>query len=242
MRKSILSVLDVICWKWKPALAYRSQFTHEAVNTLQRMVARFYPRPHRFSCITDDATGIDDSVRIIPLWNDFSNLLSPHGPGNPSCYRRLKMFSAEAAEIIGARFLSLDLDCVITGDLSPLVDRDDDLVLWGDTNPKTFYNGSMILHTPGTRTKIWDEFDPVKSPVIARKRGHFGSDQAWLSACLGPDEKKWTRADGVYSYRNEIKTNGGALPADARIVMFHGHVDPWSHEAVRLPWVKEHWR
>jgi hypothetical protein len=41
---------------------------------------------------------------------------SPCGARQPSCYRRLKAFSAEAARCSAPRFVSLDLDCVITGD------------------------------------------------------------------------------------------------------------------------------
>ena len=38
-----------------------------------------------------------------------------------------------------------------------------------------------------------------------------------------------------------LKPHGGRLPADARIVMFHGHEDPWSPAAQRLDWVRAQW-
>lgn len=207
------------------------------------MVKRHYPHPHEFICITDDPKGIDRDVRVIPLWTDFGNIPSPHGGLNPSCYRRLKMFSAEARELIGERFVSLDLDCVITGDMSPLWNRPEDFVIWGDTAKGTPYNGSMLLMTAGARTKVWEDFDPQVSPVKTRKAGLIGSDQAWIGYCLGPKEKKWTAADGVYSYRNEIQTKGGRLPANARIVIFHGHTDPWMPTTKeRHDWVRTHYQ
>ena len=147
----------------------------------------------------------------------------------------------------------MDLDCVVTSDLSPLWDRDEDFVIWGDTSPKTPYNGSMFLLRTGTRCQVWEDFDPKSSPARGRALGYFGSDQAWIAARLGPHEARWSQKDGVYSYRNDIKAgpskaNGvrlrgdaSALPSDARIVMFHGNVDPWSAEAQRLAWVRKNY-
>jgi hypothetical protein len=115
-------------------------------------------------------------------------------------------------------------------------------VIWGDTNPTTPYNGSMWMLRAGSRVKVWKTFDPQRSPRLGLAKRYFGSDQAWIATCLGPNEKRWTRADGVYSYRNEIAPKGGALPADARIVFFHGRHDPWHSDIqAKHAWVREHW-
>jgi hypothetical protein len=239
--------LSVVCYRWRPQPGYRSAFGPETVNVLRSMVARHYPRPHRFICVTDDPIGIDASVEIVPLWNDYAHIPSPHGGKNPSCYRRLKAFAPEIAEIFGPRFVSLDLDCLVTGDLRPLWDRPEDFVIWGDTNPHTFYNGSMVLMTAGARRQVWERFDPTRSPEEARRAGCFGSDQGWISYCLGPGESKWSKADGVYSFRNDLtqpatRRFSRHLPADARMVFFHGRHDPWNGEVqAQCPWVKEHW-
>lgn len=236
-------MLSVVCWKWKPNRGYRSTFSPETVNTLARMVARHYRAPHKFVCITDDPTGIDPGVHVIPLWSDHAKLNSPHGLTNPSCYRRLKAFSLEAGELIGARFVSLDLDCVIVGDLAPIWDRPEEFVIWGDTNPTTPYNGSMFMLTAGARRQVWERFDPIYSPRRGRQLGYWGSDQAWIAACLGPNEKRWTKADGVLSYRNEIIPAGGVLPPGARVIFFHGRHDPWHADIRRRhKWVEEHYR
>jgi hypothetical protein len=245
-------MLDVVTFKWKSSPGYRSKFGAEAVNVLARMVARHYQHPHRFTCITDDSKGIDGSIRVIPLWSDHASLLSPHGRGNPSCYRRLKLFSVEAAEFIGPRFVSLDLDIVITGDLSPLWNRPEDFVMWKSVTPATYYNGSMLLMTAGTRRKVWDDFDPINSPRLTRMHRQFGSDQAWISYKLGPNEATWDTVDGVYSYRLHIdaqmirgkyvKMSNKDLPSNAKVVVFHGADDPWGPNAQRLRWVREHYR
>jgi hypothetical protein len=232
--------LTIVCWKWSSP-GYRSEFGPEAVNVLRRMVSRHYVRPHRFCCVTNEPKGIDPQVEIIPDREDFKDIPSPHGGRNPSCYRRLRLFAPDAGEIFGPRFVSLDLDCVIVRDMIPVWDRPEPFVIWGDTNPKTLYNGSMMLLKAGARTVVWNNFNPKHSPRLAQSSGNFGSDQAWISFCLGRGEKKWSRIDGVYSYRNEIMRRGSMLPPDARIVMFHGLTDPWSPEAQRLSWVRQHW-
>jgi hypothetical protein len=232
--------LTVCCWKWQPPPGYRSQFDARSVNVLRAMVARHYRRPHSFVCITDNPRGIDGDIRIVPIWNDFANL---RGPNGVNCYRRLRAFSAEAADIIGPRFVSLDLDCVITADVTPLWDRPEEFVIWGDTARGTPYNGSMFLLTAGARRRVWDTFDPLRSPAVAKALGYIGSDQAWIGACLGTQERKWGKSDGVYSFRNEIHGRRRDLPGNARVVMFHGRFDPWMpHIQAQHRWIREHWR
>lgn len=236
-----MTPLTIVCWRWTPAPGYRSAYLPQTVNVLRRMVQRHYPTPHRFLCVTDDPAGLDPAIEIVPLWDDFAHVPSPHGKKNPSCYRRLRAFSPDIADVFGPRFVSLDLDCVITGDLRPLWERPEAIVMYGDTNPKTHYNGSMLLMTAGARPQVWDRFDPQHSPQLSKNAGCFGSDQGWISYCLGPGEAKWSRADGVYSFRNDIKQNPDRLPANARIVMFHGNEDPWGIQAHGLDWVRQHW-
>lgn len=239
-------MISVVCWKWQPPAGYRSTFGPQTVNVLRRMVARHYPDPHRFICVTDDRDGLDPEVEVIPAWNDFASLPAPSGRRNPSCYRRLRAFAPDIAEAFGPRFVSLDLDMVIAGDLRPIWNRPEPFVIWGDTNPRTFYNGSMFLMDAGARPQVWTSFHPLTSPQQATAAGHFGSDQGWISHCLGPKEATWTPADGVYSFRNHLNGETAhpktALPPNARVVVFHGAVDPWSPSAQRLQWVREHYR
>ncbi len=240
-------MMEFVCWLWKPKPEYRSQFTFQQVNILRNMIDRNYPHSHRLTCITDDVScgGYDSRIRLIPLWDDHGRRESIYGPGTPSCYRRLKAFSSDMREIIGPRFLSIDLDVCITGDISNIVHRKEDFVIWGASGRRTPYNGSMWMMNAGARERVWTRFNenPEKAVVRARGAGFYGSDQAWMSYALGPQEAKWAEQDGVFSYRMHVKPRGGAMPPNARIVFFEGHYDPWSPAVQQAAkWIEEHYK
>jgi hypothetical protein len=235
--------MEFVCFKWKPPQHYRSEFGPDQPNTLWKMIRRNYTGPARLTCVTDDPVGISPEINVLPLWDTFCKLPSPHGGLNPACYRRLPAWGEAAREWFGPRFVMIDLDVCIVGNINPVVDVPEDFRMWGDTAKGTPYNGSLVLMNAGARKQVFEDFDPVESPKKGRALGYIGSDQAWIGACLGPNEKKWTARDGVYSFRNEIAPRGGVLPPDARIVIFHGSVDPWHPNArMRYRWIREHYR
>jgi len=235
-------MLTVATFRWKPPTGYRSVFGPETVIVLRDMIRRNYAQPHRFVCVTDDPAGLKD-VETIPLWDDFASVPSPHGRGNPSCYRRLKLFDPTIASLLGPRIVSMDLDTVIVGDLAPIFNRTEDFVIWGQADQaKQWYNGSLFMLTAGARPRVWSEFNPKTSPLLAKRAGKFGSDQGWISYCLGPKEATFGQQDGVYSFRVHVQPKGDDyLPENARIINFHGHVDPWHWRAQRLDWVRKHY-
>ena len=249
--------VSVVCFKWRPRPGYRSAYGPATVNTLRRMVARHYPRPHRFICVTDDAAGIEPGVEIVQLWDDHAELPNPSFRGGPSCYRRLKVFAPDIAPLLGERFLCLDLDVVITASLEPLLERTEDFIAWRNPNPMWPYNGSMFMLTAGARPHVWDSFDPRASPAMSNAAQCRGSDQGWISYVLGKGEATWGPEDGVWSYQDEIverrsrlqiqragrRANPARLPEGARVVVFHGAIDPWSPQAAQMsPWIKEHYQ
>ena len=85
---SLEVTLSIVTFKWKPIGNYRSIFGPEQVKVMRSMVARNYPEPHRFICVTDDPAGLED-VETVPLWDDYSHIPNPSFRGGPSCYRRL---------------------------------------------------------------------------------------------------------------------------------------------------------
>lgn len=240
-------MLSFVTFKWKPAPGYRSHYGPDQVHVLRNMVQRHYPRPHRFICVTDDAQGLDEGVDVVPLWPDHAGLPNPSFRAGPSCFRRLKVFSRDIGALLGPRFVCLDLDVVICGDLRPLVDRPEPFIGWRNPNPLWPLNGSFFMMDAGAHPEVWDDFDPIESPRIANAAGCRGSDQGWMSYKLGRNTPSWSSADGVWSYQDEISKRRRfgpyPLPACARVVIFHGVLDPWSPLARKhAPWVKEHYQ
>lgn len=237
----MIEPLTFVTWRWQPKPGYRSTYPVEAVYALHDMIARHYNHSFRFVCVTDRPHELTD-VEAIQLWPDLADVPSPFGRSYPSCYRRLKVFAPDAGEMFGPRLVSMDLDMVILADITPLFDRPEDFVIWGESDfSKQACNGSLWMLRTGSRPKVWTEFDPKTSPKVAASAGARGSDQAWLSYMLGK-EAKWGKKDGVYSFRKDIQRNGGQVPKDARVIAFHGKTDPWGYQAMQLPWIREHYR
>lgn len=241
-----MSGLTVHCYLWSEGFrAYRP----EHVNTLARMVRRHLPVPHRFVCVTDETEGFDAHVDLVPLPDaarPLAALRSPEGPRFPASYRRLWSFSADA-RALGERLLMLDVDCVITGDLTPLVERTDDFVGWRPnrawgSDQRRIGGGTWLLRS-GTKTHIWEMMtaDPHGTIQRARDAGHRGSDQAILTWQLYDDLAIWPPSAGIYQSQDMLKpTRYASLPPDARIVHFNGTIKPWA--STHIPWVKEHYQ
>ena len=194
------------------ALTFRwgATYTAEHVNRLARQL------PIPLVCITDDPTGIE--CEAMPLWSDLADLPGPI----VSCWRRLKLFDPEAqATLPGDRWLVLDLDVTITGDLGPILAREEPFVGWRDPNHPQLC-GSAWLLSRGHRPDVWADFDPAASPAMLRAKGLRGSDQAWLSHKL---KGCATFGREVVSYKKHCRHG---LPAAAHIVCFHGQPKPWA--------------
>lgn len=190
-----------VCFKWKGG--GKRVFTSHHVNTLYKMLADNYRLPFRFVCITDDTTGLLEIIETLPL-PDMPDIEAPQGKLYPSCYRRLWLFSQEAAELLPGKVVCMDIDLVITGDVTEFFNRPEDCVMWADSDNHTVkYSGGLWMITTGTRTHVWDTFDPVESPKITKDAGMLGSDQAWISYCLD-GEAGWDRSHGLYRTRNLV--------------------------------------
>lgn len=239
-------MLTVFAWLWDdPLYRWNKHFRYgpEHVRVLRASVARHLRMPHEFLLITDRPD--DDygpGVRTMRLWDDFRGLPGWRSNGG-GCWHRLKAFDRKVGRRIGARFVWLDLDCVITGPLDPLFDRPEPFVTLENANPPTLYCGSMMMMTPGARQEVWDDFaaSPAGAMSLCQRKKLIGTDQAWITARLGPGEPTWGMRDGVYNFRHQMKD--GPLPRDARIVFFTGPIDPSQPELQREHgWIGEHWR
>lgn len=227
--------MKIVTMKWRTP-GYRMTFEGWHVNTMRNMFREYCALPHEFVCITDDPSGIDDDIRTIPIWDDHAALQNPMGARWPSCYRRLRLFAPEMRELIGGRFLMIDLDAVILADITDLVARTEDLVLWKSPHPPRYYSGAMLMMDPGCRAQVWDTFDPGAVRDVYEKTGFRGSDQAWVSHVLGPNEATWGKADGVRFF-SHLETDP---PKEARVLFTTSLGPPWASrsDAVRSAYMR----
>ena len=96
-------MLNVICLKWG------DKFSSDYVNRLFHMVNRNLSIEHAFICMTEDSTGLETGVKILPLPID--NL--------EFCWNKLLLFGQLPLE---GTALYFDLDVVITGNLDSLLE------------------------------------------------------------------------------------------------------------------------
>lgn len=233
-------MVTFVCWLWK---GWRPVYDARHVNRLHAMLAKHMTGPWKLICITDDDRGID--CETFPLWTiprakiparlDVSNAnkmvpgrLDVHiDPVIPDCFIRLRAFEPNVGRLLGERFVSIDLDCTILGDLAPLFDNDYDFI--ASKGYRSHLCGSMWQLRPGTNAAVWTDYDPVESPKVIAETTHrgrpiSGSDQAWMSICM-PFAPLWTEADGVYQFMELYPQR--VVPKNARIVFFAGSIKPW---------------
>lgn len=210
-------MLTVLTWLWAQP-GGRSTFTVEHVAIWAAMVRRHLHIPHRLACVTD-FEGLPSHIERIAPPREFENVRIPTwGDERPQCLRRISMFSPYAAATFGERFLCMDLDVVICGDISPMIDGSEFRIAKG-TAPERPYNGSMMLIEAGKRSQVYSQFTPENAAKAGRQ--FVGSDQAWIARCLGPHEAVWDQGDGLCWY-------GGGKVEDPRIMFFPGFVKPWT--------------
>jgi hypothetical protein len=257
-------MITIVCWKWKPEKGGRHEekrllFSAEHVNRLRASIERNTTVKHRFVCVTDNAKGLHSSVEPINIDRHFGDFKDWGG-----CYRRLKAFDyITGLSLFGPRFISFDLDVVVTGNLDPILSFTEDFRIWFDKHRrKTPYCGSLWGMKAGARQKVWDSFNgkPNRSVELMRRLEFVGTDQAHISACLIPaSEKTWGVEDGVYNFNTRIrkhvwqiiknnkgdmieKRTDGSLPLGTTLVFFNGKYDPSQPVLQNIyPWIKEHW-
>lgn len=237
-----------VTWKWKQQ-GFRSIYSADHVNVMERMIDKNVKAPHRVICVTDEP----DNVRCetYPLWDDASELKNASGHHLPSCYRRLKLFDQATQESLGikagGRIVSIDLDAVILEDMMPLLMKEEMFVGWGvpGSRHSMVFNGSMWMFTAGDELQwMWSGFRPTESPQRALAAGFFGSDQSYISHQLSYTQivGKWTDQDGVLSYMRNVRATR-MLPKHARVVMFHGKRKPWDPNVRReSKWIERYWK
>lgn len=237
-------MISICCWQWNDKAHGRS-FLPQYYNTMFSMLERNISSgiDWRMVVIGESPNGLTRSIDFLPLPDSKAvPARNPYGDKFPSCYQRLWLFSNQA-ELLGERVINLDVDAVIVGNIDHILRRQETFVGWTDPafKWKKVAGGLYSLET-GTHTRVWDEFDPVRSPQEQKRLKLFGSDQGWMSKYLYPPPGEFTRRDGAY-YAKWLPKNGRELVEEARIVQTPGDLKPWTQHAHRAyPWMRTHWR
>lgn len=233
---------NVLCMKWG------SKYPADYVNRLHAMVARHLAGPFRFVCLTDDPGGVAPGVECLPI---------PHvdddRPGRDGGWRKLASLDAPLHDLRGTA-LFLDLDVVILGDLEPFFTRPGTVLIARDPS-RPVGNSSVYRFAVGAHGSVVDAYRADREAA----RRAYRNEQAFLSARLAAAGALGYWPDGwCRSFKHDCLPRwplnylrDAAVPADARIVFFHGHPRP--HEAVAgfsgwrrftrpTAWVADHWR
>ncbi len=224
-------MLHIVTWlwgdKWDPIYAER----------LFAGVRRNLKQPAQLVLMSDklERNGADAVHLIDEVDNQYLGL--------PGCLVRMRMFDETWQERIGAkqgdRIVNIDVDCVVTGQLDELFNRQDEFNImqhFNSTNPCPF-NGSLWMFRAGERHDVWNDFS-----INAHKKFNvpihaIADDQGWLHFKF-PKAKAYTPQDGVYAFKKKTWPQGLGLPKGACVVAFPGR-NPAKYQ--ELNWIKAHW-
>ena len=134
----------------------------EYVNRLQSMVRRKSEINLRFVCFTDDPSGINDGIEVLPL---------PDG-GFQGWWNKVSLFRDDLGDI-GEKFLYFDLDVVLTGNIDQMLRYDSDFAIM-DNDYVPGFNTSVFILKTGSRPDVRANF----SQAIANE---YGGDQDWVA-------------------------------------------------------------
>jgi len=230
--------LRIVTWFWNDPEAKNLAFfewTPDHVHKLAAGFKRHLKIPHEFCVVTDRGSELDASkVRIIPMWDDLRNW--------KRCYTRLKAFSPEMYNTIGPRFVSVDLDTLIVGDITSIFDRPEPFVGYRDSKNPLCYSGALWMKDYEAENQVWETIRLVRALDLGEAR-YVGSDQCWITTAIGPKLRpRWSREDGIYDFWNIEGLP--KLPENSKIIFFNGMTRDMSMKKFQdtCPWIEEHWK
>lgn len=241
-------------------MKWGSLYSADYVNVLYNACQKYITKPFRFVCMTDDATGIVDGVEIFPI-PEMEISKEHYAFGG---WPKLAMFKKNLFGLEG-RALFMDLDTVLVGDITPMLERSGGVILIREWRRFIDYfrprrvNGmtSIFAFTLGEQTQIYDRF--IENPDYAFE--NYRSEQRWVTDHIN-DMQFWDHIQVVSFKRNLLPPpiiNRFKPPKNpsqkTAVVVFHGIPRPidvvpdneaywgkWSRQG-RGPvkWVRDFW-
>jgi hypothetical protein len=256
--KKIFKPKLVICMKWG------TRYGAEYVNRLYRSVKKHVTGPVQVVCFTDDKQGIVKGVDCRPL-PPFKGVRADLAV---KPWRKLSLWQKNLGkDLTGRDALVLDVDLVITGNLDDFFSyRPGKFAVWENPSKpgSDVGNTSVFRFNVGSEPEIYERFmaDPVRL-----YESEFRIEQEFISARLGTGKAALTgrtpqvAQDRFYKGKNvQVFWPKGwvvsfkedllpawpwrlwqkvKLPAQARVVAFHGKPDP--DEAAWGEWPEKKW-
>lgn len=220
--------LSVVTWLWG------DKYTESHVTRLANNFHEHYRRPFHFYCITDRI--MPAGIITVPIPQDFINMRKQ--------YRRLSLLNYDFAYGLGDILLQLDIDTIITGDLTDVINIHEPFRIWKSPSIGKLgyvYNPSVMLIEPGFLQFAYDEFEKNPQQAINNASAFMGTDQSIIShaaSSVFDNVPCWTKDDGFLSYRDHAETRKDELPEGTRLVSFYGNHCP---SQARERWALREW-
>lgn len=251
---------NIVCMKWG------TKYGAEYVNRLHDMIKKNINRPFRLVCYTDNKEGISSEVEVYDLPPFKAAALQTKG-----AYRKKMLCRADLAPFkSGDQFLFLDLDVVLMNKIDDFFDYkpEKDFVIcynWTRGNG-TIGNSSVTRFRVGPLQYVADD---LEADFLTYQAKYKTASQEYMSAKIiekygelefWPDN--WCRSfqvhslPGKFSRLFKVPTKP---PADTKILIFHGRVNPpdaingewpgeypiwkkWYKTVRATPWLKEYYQ
>lgn len=245
----------IICMKWG------TKYGAEYVNRLYNMVKRNLTLPFQMVCLTDDTSGIDENVKCYPIPD--LNLPSSTPSNLPERgWKKLTTFKPALYDLKGTA-LFLDIDIVIVDNIDCFFTyqaaHDDSVVIirdwkkpWRMVGNSSVYRFKVGQNTyPNLLSNFEQNFDTIRQQVR--------HEQAYLSNYLREHhhleywDPSWCvsfKYQCVQPFPSSL-TQPPSLPKGAKIVIFHGEVNPpdaivgksgkWYRKVLPTPWINDYW-
>ena len=242
----------VLCMKWG------TKYGAEYVNRLYNMVKRNLTLDFQMVCLTDDETGINPDIKCYPIPElDLPSNLPERG------WKKLTTFKPELYDLKGTA-LFLDIDIVIVDNIDCFfthqAEHDDSVMIirdwkkpWRMVGNSSVYRFKVGQNTyPNLLSNFEKNFTTISKQVrheqaylsnYLREHHHLEYwDSSWCVSfkyhCIAPMPLSFIKAP--------------SLPADAKIVIFHGDVNPpdaieggggkWYRHVKPSPWLEKYWQ
>lgn len=215
----------VVCIKWG------TKYGPEYVNRLAASLRRHAAVPAlEVVCYTDDAAGLTAGVEARPLPS-----------GMPGWWNKALLFSLSAAEA-DTRFVFVDLDTVVVGDVTPLLRYDGPFAVLGTDSMANEgrsggFNSSLMLWRGG-----WG--CPISTELLARRAAVLGAVHRfdhWLEMVVPGAARLEDSLPGMVGEYASDCAGGRAPPGERGLVTFPLHPKP-HHVAASEGWIQRHWR